>query len=226
MRENLQELNERGLSDIPVILGGAALTRSYVEQDLRKIYEGRVFYGKDAFEGLHTMDRLGEMKRSGDWDPDFGRKLGERVMPTRKSEQVRPDVELPARSPEVETDNPVFVPPFVGTKVIKGISLDEIAEYLNETELFRLQWGFKPDKDLGEDDTAFRERMRPLLREKLEGAKAEGLLVPQVVYGYFAANSDGDDLVIWKDESRTAEWMRFSFPRQHEAPFLCIADFY
>jgi 5-methyltetrahydrofolate--homocysteine methyltransferase len=226
MRENLEELNERNLERIPVLLGGAALTRSYVEQDLRSVYDGRLFYGKDAFEGLHTMDRLMEMKRSGEWDDDFGRKLGERNMPTRKSQQPKPDVEIPARSPEVETDNPVFVPPFVGSKVVKGISLDEIAEYLNETELFRLQWGFRPDKDQGEDDAAFRERMRPLLREKLAEAKAEGLLVPQVVYGYFAANSDGDDLVIWKDETRTAEWTRFSFPRQLEAPFLCISDFY
>jgi len=226
MRENLEELNERGLEKIPVLLGGAALTRSYVEQDLRKVYNGRLFYGKDAFEGLHTMDRLVEMKRSGEWDPDFGRKLGERVMPTRKSEQQGSGVEVPARSPEVETDNPVFAPPFLGTKVVKGISLDEIAEYLNEVELFRLQWGFRPDKELGEDDAAFRERMRPMLREKLAEVKAEGLLVPQVVYGYFAANSDGDDLVIWKDETRTAEWTRFSFPRQQEPPFLCIADFF
>jgi len=226
MRENLQELNERGLSQIPVILGGAALTRSYVEQDLRSIYEGRVFYGKDAFEGLHTMDRLGEMKRSGEWDPDFGRKLGERTITRRSDRPTDTSIVVPARSPDVEIDNPLFVPPFVGSKVVKGISLDEIAEYLNETELFRLQWGFRPDKDLGEDDAAFRERMRPLLREQLEGAKAEGLLVPQVVYGYFAANSDGDDLVIWKDESRTAEWLRFTFPRQQEPPFLCISDFY
>jgi len=227
MRENLQELNERGLADrVPVLLGGAALTRSYVEQDLRSVYEGRVFYGKDAFEGLHTMDRLVEMKRSGSWDPDFGRKLGERSMPTRKSAQAPSGVEVPARSPEVSLDEPVFVPPFVGTKVVKGISIDEIAEYLNETELFRLQWGFKPDKDLGEDDAAFRERMRPLLRQKLAEVKAEGLLVPQVVYGYFAANADGDDLVIWKDEARTSEWMRFTFPRQQESPFLCIADFF
>ena len=226
MRENLQELNERGLSQIPVILGGAALTRSYVEQDLRSIYEGRVFYGKDAFEGLHTMDRLGEMKRSGEWDPDFGRKLGERKMPPRKSQQAPPDVEIPARSPEVETDNTVFVPPFVGTKVVKGISLDDIAEYVNETQLFRGQWGFRPDKSLGEDDTAFKERIRPLFREELQQAKAEGILVPQVVYGFFAANADGDDLVIWKDEARTAEWMRFTFPRQLEPPFLCITDFY
>jgi 5-methyltetrahydrofolate--homocysteine methyltransferase len=120
----------------------------------------------------------------------------------------------------------VFVPPFLGTKVVKGIAIDEIAEYLNETELFRLQWGFRPDKELGEDDAAFRQRMRPLLRQKLAEVKAEGLLVPQVVYGFFAANADGDDLVIWKDETRTAEWTRFTFPRQQEPPFLCIADFF
>ncbi|HYD11139.1 MAG TPA: methionine synthase, partial [Acidimicrobiales bacterium] len=226
MRENLEELNSRGLAEtVPVILGGAALTRSYVEQDLRGVYDGRVFYGKDAFEGLHTMDQLVQMKRSGEWDPDFGRKLGERNI-TRRSDRPKLDVEVPARSPEVETDNPVFTPPFVGSKVVKGISIDEIAEYLNETELYRLQWGYKPDKELGEDDAAFRERMRPLLRAKLAEAKTEGILVPQVVYGFFAANGDGDDLVIWKDETRTAEWTRFSFPRQQEPPFLCIADFF
>src|SRR5438034_3930622 len=73
MRENLEELNSRGLEHIPVLLGGAALTRSYVERDLRKVYEGRVFYGKDAFEGLRTMDRLMELKRTGAEDPSFGR---------------------------------------------------------------------------------------------------------------------------------------------------------
>jgi 5-methyltetrahydrofolate--homocysteine methyltransferase len=224
MRENLEELNERGLERIPVLLGGAALTRSYVEQDLRRVYEGRLFYGKDAFEGLHTMDRLIEMKKSGEWDPGFGREPGERKLPPRRSQREIPDVEVPARSPEVEVDNEVFVPPFVGSKVVKGISIDDIAEYINETALFRNQWQFRPEK--GEDDTAFKERIRPLLREKLAEAKAGGWLVPQVVYGYFAANGDGDDLVIWKDETRTAEWLRFSFPRQREAPFLCIADFF
>jgi len=227
MRENLEELNARGLAaDMPVILGGAALTRSYVEQDLRSVYEGRVFYGKDAFEGLHTMDRLVEMKRSGSWDPDFGRALGTRSITRRSDRALDPAVEVPKRSPEVAVLETVPVPPFLGSKVVKGISLDEIAEYLNETELFRLQWGYKPDKSLGEDDEAFRARMRPLLRSRLAEATTEGLLVPQVVYGYFAANADGDDLVIWKDETRTAEWMRFTFPRQVEPPFLCIADFY
>src|SRR5207245_9127000 len=104
MRENLEELNERGLARIPVLLGGAALTRSYVERDLRDIYEGRVFYGRDAFEGLRTMDRLIELKRSGVDDPSFGREPTGRSLPEREHHDV--DVSsLPARSPEVETDN-------------------------------------------------------------------------------------------------------------------------
>ncbi|MEA3056580.1 MAG: 5-methyltetrahydrofolate--homocysteine methyltransferase, partial [Actinomycetota bacterium] len=223
MRENLEELNERGLDRIPVLLGGAALTRSYVEQDLRTVYSGRVFYGKDAFEGLHTMDKLVDMKRSGEWDPAFGRELGTRKLPPRRSQREIPDVEVPARSPEVDPDSPVFVPPFVGSQVVKGIPLDDIAGYVNETALFRNQWGYRPEN--GEDDAAFKDRIRPQLRAMLADATAEGWLVPQVVYGFFAANADGNDVVIWKDEARTSEWMRFGFPRQREAPFLCIADF-
>src|SRR3954452_19590936 len=109
MRENLEELNRRELSDIPVLLGGAALTRSYVERDMRETYEGRVFYGKDAFEGLRTMDRLMDLKRSGADDPDFGRELTGRLRTARASDGD--GIELPARSPDVETDNKVFVPP-------------------------------------------------------------------------------------------------------------------
>ena len=223
MRENLEELNERKLSGIPVLLGGAALTRSYVEGDLRQVYEGRVFYGKDAFEGLRTMDRLMQIKRTGADDPDFGRELSGR----RRSRREHDDVDessLPARSPEVETDNPVFVPPFLGSRVVKGIAVDEIAAYLNETALFRNQWQFRPQG--GEKDPEFKTRIRALLRQELDKARATGVLVPQVVYGYYAANGDGNDVVVWKDETRTAEWMRFPFPRQREAPYLCIADFF
>jgi len=235
MRDNLEELNQRGLSTLPVLLGGAALTRSYVERDLRGVYEGRVFYGKDAFEGLRTMDRLMTLKKGAglESDPDFGRELTGRVLPAREKREV--DVStLPARSPDVETDNPVFVPPFLGSQVVKGISLDEIAAYLNETALFRNQWQFRPESGPGgrsgatggEKDDEFKARIRPILREQLAKAKAAGVLVPQVVYGYFAANAEGNDVVIWKDESRTAEWMRFPFPRQTAEPYLCIADFF
>jgi 5-methyltetrahydrofolate--homocysteine methyltransferase len=223
MRENLEELNTQGLSDIPVLLGGAALTRSYVEQDLRKVYIGRVFYGRDAFEGLSTLDKLMHIKKSGVDDPDFGRKLGERQIPRREKVEVDPST-LPSRSPEVESDNTVFVPPFLGTKVVKGIGLDEIAEYINETALFRNQWQYRPNE--GETDAEFKDRIRPLLREQLAAAKAGGYLVPQLVYGYFAVNGDGNDLVVWTDATRTQELTRFAYPRQKEAPFMCIADFF
>ena len=222
MRENLEELNIRGLAErVPVILGGAALTRRYVERDLREIYEGRVFYGKDAFEGLRTMDKLMELKRSGVDDPDFGRVPLGRVV--EKDEAAAP-VELPARSPAVETDNTVFVPPFLGSRVVKGIAIDQLLGYVNETALFRNQWQFRPEK--GENDADFKARIRPTLREELDKAMAAGLLVPQVVYGYYPANGDGNDLVLWKDETRTAEYLRFSFPREHKDPWRCIADFF
>jgi 5-methyltetrahydrofolate--homocysteine methyltransferase len=232
MRENLLELNERGLAaDIPVLLGGAALTRTYVERDLRQVYEGRLFYGKDAFEGLHTMDTLMDLKRSGRLTEDtvFGIELGGRNLPPRKSQQdadaaAATAAEIPARSPEVAQDNEVYTPPFLGTQVVKGIPVDEIAGYLNETALFRNQWGFRPEG--GESDEEFKARLRPLLREQVEQAKAGGLLIPAVVYGYFAANADGNDVVLWSDESRAEELARFRFPRQKQAPYLCIADFF
>ncbi len=229
MRENLEELNSRGLAEIPVLLGGAALTRVYVERDLREVYEGRLFYGKDAFEGLHVMDRLGATKR-GDQedDPDWGRVPVDSTIELRgrfvADADDAPPVDLPARSPDVATDNPVFTPPFLGSQVVKGIPIDDIAAFVNETALFRNQWQFRPEK--GENDEDFKSRIRPQLREELAKAKAAGLLVPQVVYGYFPANGDGDDLVIWTDEARTEERARFHFPRQRKDKFLCIADFF
>jgi len=224
MRENLEELNERGLESIPVILGGAALNRTYVERDLREVYNGRVFYGKDAFEGLEVFDKLMDMKRSGEWDPDWGIKLGGRNIPRRAPKEVVDPSTLPSRSPEAATDNPVFKPPFLGSRVERGIALDDIATYINETALFRNQWQYRPEK--GESDADFKDRIRPELRAMLADAKRTGVLVPQVVYGYFAANQDGNDLVIWADESRTSELTRFGFPRQTHEPHLCIADFF
>ncbi|HEY2997248.1 MAG TPA: methionine synthase, partial [Acidimicrobiales bacterium] len=229
MRDNLEELNTRELADIPVLLGGAALTRSYVERDLRDVYQGRLFYGKDAFEGLHVMDRLGAIRRGAESDdPDWGRTPSESRVPSRASlglpEKDRgPASDLPARSPDVVTDNEVFVPPFVGSRVVKGLPIDEVAGYLNETALFRNQWQFRPQG--GESDDEFKARIRPTLRDEMAKAKADGLLVPQVVYGYFPANGDGTDVVIWADESRTTERCRFAFPRQRTEPWLCIADF-
>jgi 5-methyltetrahydrofolate--homocysteine methyltransferase len=133
-------------------------------------------------------------------------------------------VELPDRSPDVTDDNTVFVPPFVGSRVVKGIPVEDIAAYVNETALFRNQWGYRPQD--GEDDAAFKERIRPVLRAELAKAIAAGVLQPAVVYGYFPVSSDGQDLVVWADVERSSELARLTFPRQKKAPFLCIADFF
>jgi 5-methyltetrahydrofolate--homocysteine methyltransferase len=229
MRENLEELNSLGLSEVPVLLGGAALTRRYVERDLRDIYEGRLFYGRDAFEGLSTLDSLMRMKRTGEWDSEFGRVPTGRELPERPVDTAVAPVVVPRRSPDVANDNALFTPPFIGSRVVKGIGIDEIAEYVNETALYRNQWQFRPERDadgVPEPDEVFKARVRAVFREQLAGAKASGVLVPQVVYGYFPANGDGDDLVVWADESRSVEAARFRFPRQKAAPFLCIADFF
>ena len=114
--------------------------------------------------------------------------------------------------------------PFLGSRVVKGLHLDDVAEYINETALFRNQWHFRPERD--ESDIEFKRRMAPTLRRQLADARAKDLLVPQVVYGYFPANADGDQLVIWQDVERTAERVRFRFPRQQHEPGLCIADFF
>ncbi|MCU1503543.1 MAG: methionine synthase, partial [Ilumatobacteraceae bacterium] len=228
MRDNLQELNQLGLSDIPVLLGGAALTRTYVERDLREIYEGRLFYGRDAFEGLHTLDKLMELKRGDIDEPGYGRDLGGRNLPRRSDAEPVPEPP-PVRSADVVTDNPVFVPPFIGSRVVKGLSIDDIAAYINETALFRNQWQFRPETNADgtvETDAEFKDRIRPQLRAQLAAAKASGVLVPQLVYGYFVANGDGNDLVIWNDDTRAEELARFHYPRQKMAPHLCIADFF
>jgi 5-methyltetrahydrofolate--homocysteine methyltransferase len=224
MRDNLEELNRRGLARIPVLLGGAALTRSYVEKDLREVYDGRVFYGKDAFEGLRVLDRLREIAATGVEDPDFGRVPTGRGLPGRLAPRPDAPAGLPRRSPTVAVDNEVFAPPFVGSRVVKGISLDEIAGWVNETALFRNQWQFRPTD--GEDDQAFKARIRSVFRAQFDQAKAEGVLVPGVVYGYFPVNADGDELIVWDDVERRTERTRFRFPRQYSEPHLCIADFF
>jgi 5-methyltetrahydrofolate--homocysteine methyltransferase len=226
MRENLLEMNELGRADLPVLLGGAALTRTYVERDLRAQYNGRLFYGKDAFEGLRTMDRLMELKQAGAADPEFGRALGGRPgVPSRSGATASSgEADRPRRAPSVAEDNPVPRPPFVGTRIERGIAIDEISAYLNETSLFRNQWNYRPLR--GESDSEFKTRIRSELRARLADARAADVLQPAVAYAYQAVNSDGDDLIVWKDESRSAEWLRFRFPRQPADPWLSIADFF
>ncbi|GHI01683.1 methionine synthase [Streptomyces cellostaticus] len=212
MKENLEELNQRKLAaTYPVILGGAALTRAYVEQDLHEIYEGEVRYARDAFEGLRLMDALIAVKRG----------VPGATLPELKQRRV-PRRELTVEEPEdvgrsdVATDNPVPAPPFWGTRVIKGIQLKEYASWLDEGALFKGQWGLKGDSIESEG--------RPRLRMWLDRLRTENLLEAAVVHGYFPCVSKGDDLIILDETG--SERTRFTFPRQRRGRRLCLADFF
>ena len=210
-----------------MILGGAALTRTYVERDLREIYKGRLFYGKDAFEGLHTMDTLMEGKRSGRPRPRVRPRARRPRPPAPRKSSTRADVAEPCpRAPTSPIDVPVFAPPFLGARVAKGIALDEIATYINETALFRNQWQFRPDKK-PETDAEFKARIRAgAARAARRSPRPRARWSPRSSWGYFPVNAEGDDLVVWTDDDRRTERLRFKFPRQQKDRFLCISDFF
>ncbi|MFB7740154.1 methionine synthase [Streptomyces sp. NPDC056112] len=226
MKENLEELNARGLATgYPVILGGAALTRAYVEQDLHELYDGEVRYARDAFEGLRLMDALIGVKRGvpGAKLPEL-RQRRVRAATAQADEEQRPE-EGHVRS-DVATDNPVPEPPFWGTRVIKGIQLKEYASWLDEGALFKGQWGLKQART-GSGPTyeeLVESEGRPRLRGLLERLQTDGLLEAAVVHGYFPCVSKDDDLIILDDQGN--ERTRFTFPRQRRGRRLCLADFF
>ncbi|BAU85058.1 5-methyltetrahydrofolate--homocysteine methyltransferase [Streptomyces laurentii] len=221
MKENLEELNSRGLAaGYPVILGGAALTRAYVEQDLHEIYQGEVRYARDAFEGLRLMDALMAVKRGvpGATLPELKqRRVARRPEQTADFVDVREREPEPAGRSDVAADNPVPEPPFLGTKVVKGIQLADYASWLDESALFKGQWGLK-DKDLVESEG------RPRLRGWLDRLQTDQLLEAAVVYGYFPCVSKGDVLIVLDEDGD--ERTRFSFPRQQRGRRLCLSDFF
>ncbi|MFC8349679.1 methionine synthase [Streptomyces sp. NPDC057280] len=225
MKENLEELNSRGMAaDYPVILGGAALTRAYVEQDLHEIYEGEVRYARDAFEGLRLMDALIAVKRGvpGATLPELKQR---RVKSTATAAAVVTESPEQGRS-DVAVDNPVPTPPFWGTRVVKGIQLKEYASWLDEGALFKGQWGLKQARK--GDGPSYEELVetegRPRLRGWLDRLQTENLLEAAVVHGYFRAVSKGEDLILL-DENES-ELTRFTFPRQRRGRRLCLADFF
>ena len=229
MKENLEEMNQRGVSARwPVILGGAALTRAFVEQDLAEIYEGEVRYARDAFEGLKLMDALVKIKR-GDQDVSLPPLKQRLVSPHAVLARTEPD-QLPNRS-DVASDNEVPTPPFWGTRVVKGIALRDYASFLDERATFMGQWGLKPGR--GESGASYEELVetegRPRLRYWLDRLQTENLLEASVVYGYFPAVSDGNDTIILHTPDsggvEGAERLRFSFPRQSRDRHLCLSDF-
>ncbi|WP_327413025.1 methionine synthase [Streptomyces sp. NBC_01233] len=225
MKENLQELNQRKLAaDYPVILGGAALTRAYVEQDLHEIYEGEVRYARDAFEGLRLMDALIAVKRGvpGASLPELKqRRVAKRDTPLL---QVEEPEEQGGRS-DVSVDNPVPTPPFWGTRVVKGIPLKDYASWLDEGALFKGQWGLKQARAGGATyEELVESEGRPRLRGLLDKLHTENLLEAAVVYGYFPCVSKGEDLIILDEAGN--ERTRFTFPRQRRGRRLCLADFF
>ncbi len=219
MKEDLQELNRRGLAArYPVLLGGAALTRRYVEQDLRDIYDGAVYYGQDAFEGLEIMNAISRGETPTGQDRTA-------PAPAAKPPPVAAAATLPARS-SVASDVPLASPPFWGRRLHKGLSVSEVAACVNEVALFRGQWGFRKGEQSDAEFEASLERdARPTLRRLIQEATARGLLEPAVVYGYFPVQSDGDALIVYDPDSRR-ERLRFDFPRQPGKQRLCLADYF
>ncbi|GAA4977195.1 methionine synthase [Yinghuangia aomiensis] len=223
MKENLEELNQRGLATrFPVILGGAALTRAYVEEDLYDIYAGEVRYARDAFEGLRLMDALMGVKRGvpGVELPPLKR----RKVAAATLVETAPE-DMPARS-DVSVTNPVPTPPFWGDRVVKGIQLADYVSWLDERATFMGQWGLKPTR--GGNGPSYEELVetegRPRLRYWLDRLVTENLLEAAVVYGYFPCVSKGDDLIVLHEDG--SERLRFTFPRQRRDRHLCLADFF
>jgi 5-methyltetrahydrofolate--homocysteine methyltransferase len=223
MKENLEEITSRGLDQRwPIVLGGAALTRAYVEQDLASVFPGQVRYARDAFEGLRLMDAMMAVKRG---------EAGAALPPLKERKTVNTrikesDIPLDEVRSDVSTDATIPTPPFFGSKVVKGISLADYSGMLDERALFVGQWGLKGNR--GEYEDMVLNQGRPRLRALMNEVQSNGWLNAAVVYGYFPCYSEGNDLVILhhEGENKGKERTRFTFPRQRRDRRLCISDFF
>ncbi|HEV3471498.1 MAG TPA: vitamin B12 dependent-methionine synthase activation domain-containing protein, partial [Pyrinomonadaceae bacterium] len=247
MKENLELMNERGLT-VPVVLGGAALTRRYVEEDLKSLYRGELFYARDAFDGLHIMDALkggaaeaGGAAKAAKAAAGNGRQAAEDEAEELVGEDAKLGVRKPARPravvraagdtthtrrSDVNPNAPVPRAPFYGSHVVEDVPLAEVFSFVNETALFKGQWQFKQGRRSAEEYRAFvAETVRPVYDELKARSERERLLVPRVVYGYFPCQSEGNDLVVYHEDERT-ERLRFTFPRQPAGKRLCLADYF
>jgi len=264
MKENLSVMEHRGLK-IPVVLGGAALTRRFVEQDLSAVYSGKLAYANDAFDGLAFMEDL-HATQSG--MPDAGGEgSSERRFTTVSSDrswksapcvagqvQVQQDDETAISSSDqspveprssIRRDVPIPVPPFLGSRAVSDIRLDEIYPFINEVALIRGQWQLRRGKrSEAEYEEMLARDARPVLESLKKKSREEQILKPAVVYGYFPCNADGDDLIIHRpqdlldadlvgewpriryERGELAEWARFSFPRLAGDRRLCLADYF
>jgi 5-methyltetrahydrofolate--homocysteine methyltransferase len=244
MKYVIQDL-ERQKLEFPVICGGAALTRKYVEDDLRREYANAVFYADDAFAGLHIMEDLATEDGARETRLTEGRTVKEYAKAAAVDEETGPV--FAERSPVVGDSPNIPEPPFWGVQVRKNYDLREIFQYINETALFKNQWQLKTASQ-ADYVRLVEEKFRPVKRKLEDEVAASGLFEPAVVYGYFPAQGDGNDVVVYappdvaagrpfdkpragshdsqRDAGATTELMRFTFPRQREGRRLCISDFF
>jgi 5-methyltetrahydrofolate--homocysteine methyltransferase len=240
MRENLEEMNSRGVN-VPVLLGGAALTRDYAEDDLASLYRGPLLYCRDAFDGLKVMDFIADRKVdviAGEQRDRSAKRKNQRANAVRP-QSADADVVVVAK------DNAVPLPPFWGRRVVRDVPLVQVFPYINENALFRGQWGFKQGKQSPEEfEASLKDKATPVFRELKRRAMEEGFLTPKVVYGYFPVQAEGNDLIVYhtdefracdchpnlpggcKPKGEPRERLRFTFPRQDGRRRLCISDFY
>jgi 5-methyltetrahydrofolate--homocysteine methyltransferase len=245
MKENLEEMNAKGVN-VPVLLGGAALTRDYAEDDLATLYKGALLYCKDAFDGLHVMDAIagGHTKTI----------VAEQKTRTEKRKRLKQESQAKygdifkgasSDAPPIAKDNPVPIPPFWGRRIAMDIPIKNVMPYINPDALFGGQWGFKK-KGMSEADFTrlLDEKAHPVFEALQKRAAEESLLHPKVAYGYFPVQSQGNEVIVYHVEEflgctchpggpgrlapscKPREWMRFKFPRQEGRRRLCISDFF
>jgi 5-methyltetrahydrofolate--homocysteine methyltransferase len=222
MKDNLVELNSRGLTRYPVLLGGAALTRAFVEEDLGEVYEGDVRYARDAFEGLSLMEKVMAVKRG---EPGAALPEPRRRRVAASGHQKVPAPAAGERSAVARLVD-VPAPPFWGSRVVKGIKLAEVSEWLDQRATFAGQWGLRPTAGGPSYEELVETEGLPRLRRWLDTIHTGGLAEFAVVYGYWPCHSEGDDLVVGEPDDPAREVARFGFPRQSRGKRLCLADFF
>ena len=233
MEENLREMNQLGVTP-PVLLGGAALSKHYCESHLRTIYQGPLYHGRDAFEGLRIMDLMHDGKLAV-LDEEVERRLDKRAAVDEKLAALEAQKQAnatalalaPASRSDVRLDVDRPTPPFWGSRLVEDIDLATVYAYINTVALFRGQWQFKKGKL---DDPAYEalldDEVQPIFQRLKDQCRSEAILRPQVVYGYFPCHAEGDDLVIFDPQDHGREVERFSFPRQATGRRLCISDYF
>jgi 5-methyltetrahydrofolate--homocysteine methyltransferase len=245
MKENLDELNARGVA-MPVLLGGAALTRDYAEEDLANLYRGPLLYCKDAFEGLHMMDAIAGGGVATIVTEQKQRSARRKTLREESKKKYGDVIKgSSADAPLISHENPVPLPPFWGRRVITDIAPRVVFPFINPDALFGTQWGYKRK---GADEAAYEklldEKARPVFQSLQKRATEEGWIIPKVVYGYFPVQSQGNELIVYHVEeflgctchpggpgrcqptAKPRERMRFAFPRQEGRRRLCVSDFF